>query len=831
MTPVEGGGYDHPMRTRLLAILALLVAGVPAHAETPNSCGGMNARRLAFQADRTKLSFRAVLAAGQGVPSLAAGLTSDLTITLAYEPEADPANTIFTATLPAASFQLVKGGARYKDRLGTIAGITQLAVKDGRAGTRKLSIKRKGAPIPATHAGNLRLVVTVNGACSRSCPSLCTLAGGKTRCARSPDTALCGLKSGCEVLNVTDGPHAGRTCLLPYPSSLFLKNDAGTVTGKRVNFPREALPANTSGVHIDPASWNQLDGFSPGPILTTYWPQGVDLAASNIPPLTNWAASLDPSSPTVLIEADSPGCVRIEHFGENDVSTNAAAVPITPPDQVFMIRPGRRLKNGTRYIAALRGFVGQDSQPIEPSAAFRALRDGTPSGSAALEARRPAFDGVFAKLQNDCGISRSGLLLAWDFTTASDDKLTRWLLHMRDETFAQLPGSAAPAFVVSNVEDNPFPSDVPQRICRRVRGTYTVPLWTTFNGTGSVLNLDPVTDLPVQNGVATNVPFTVAIPCSLTAGPTPGRGIFYGHGLLGSGDGEVTAGNLRTLANTYGFVIAATDWQGFSNADVPTVLDFIGELSGFNKLSERLHQGILNQLVLARLLKSPSGFVSDPAFVYGGTPIIDTSDVFYYGNSQGGIEGGPVMALCQDCTRGVLGVAAANYSTLLHRSRDFDPFFALLRGGYPDDVQRNLTLPLIQQLWDKSEPNGWYHHAIPGDLPSTPAHKVLVYMASSDDEVSNLGTEIMVRSMGMPQVAPPVQSYFDIPELTAPFDGSAMVESDGGFPPEPVTNTPPADNSAHGDMRARSAIQAQIDEFLRTGGTVQNFCSGPCNPE
>src|SRR4029434_8108969 len=122
---------------------------------------------------------------------------------------------------------------------------------------------------------------------------------------------------------------------------------------------------------------------------------------------------------------------------------------------------------------------------------------------------------------------------------------------------------------------------VPQLICRRVRGTYTVPLWTTFNGTGSVLNLDPVTDLPVQNGVATDVPFTVAIPCSLTAGPTPGRGIFYGHGLRarGRGDGEVPAGNRRTLANTYGFVIAATDWQGFSNADVPTVLGFIGELS------------------------------------------------------------------------------------------------------------------------------------------------------------------------------------------------------------------------------------------------------------
>ncbi len=817
------------MRIRLLGLLAVLVAAAPALADTPNSCGGMNARRLAFQADRTKLNFRGVLEAGAGVPSLAGGLTGDFTITLAYEPEADPANTILTATLPAASFQLIKRGVRYKDTLGTIAGITQVTLKEGRAGTRKLSIKRKGPALAATRAGKLRLVVTANGACSRSCPSVCTLAGGKTRCARSTDTALCGRKSGCEVLNVTDGPHAGRTCLLPYPSSHFLAHDPTTVTGKRVAFPREVLPANASGVHIDPASWNQLDGFSPGPILTAYWPQGVDLAASNVPPLTDWAASLDPGSPTLLIEADGPGCVRVEHFGENDVSADAANLPLTSPNQVFMMRPGVRLKNGTRYIVAMRGLVGQDSQPIQASPAFGALRDGTPSGSAAVEARRPVFDAIFTKLQNDCGVARAGLVLAWDFTTASDDKITRWLLHMRDESFAQLPGSAAPAFVVTSVEDNPFPGDSPQRICRRVQGTFTAPLWTTADGPGSVLNVNPATDLPEQNGT-TQVPFLASIPCILTSPGTPGRPIFYGHGLLGSRN-EVTAGNLRTLANTYGFVMAAVDWQGFSNLDLPTVIGFIGELSGFRKLSERLHQGVLNQLLMARLMKSPSGLASHPAFIYGGMPVIDTSDVFWYGISQGGIEGGVVMALSQDATRGILGVPAANYSTLLHRSSDFDPFFLVLKGAYPDAVTRNLTLPLIQQLWDKSEPNGWYHHTIPGSLPNTPPHKVLVHMATGDAEVANLGTEIMVRSMGMPQVAPGVRSYFGIPDLTAPFDSSAFVESDGGFLPPPLTNTPPAENTAHGDMRARPPIQAQIDQFLRTDGTVQNFCSGPCNPE
>jgi hypothetical protein len=89
----------------------------------------------------------------------------------------------------------------------------------------------------------------------------------------------------------------------------------------------------------------------------------------------------------------------------------------------------------------------------------------------------------------------------------------------------------------------------------------------------------------------------------------------------------------------------------------------------------------------------------------------------------------------------------------------------------------------------------------------------------------------MVHSMGFPQVSPVVSSYFGIPEMAAPFDGSAMVESDGGYGPVPTTNTPPANNGAHGAMRQKPAIQAQIDQFLRTGGNVQNFCTGPCDPE
>jgi hypothetical protein len=58
-----------------------------------------------------------------------------------------------------------------------------------------------------------------------------------------------------------------------------------------------------------------------------------------------------------------------------------------------------------------------------------------------------------------------------------------------------------------------------------------------------------------------------------------------------------------------------------------------------------------------------------------------------------------------------------------------------------------------------------------------------------------------------------------------------MTESDEGDPPVPLTNVPPPSNNAHGAMRGRPAIQAEINDFLQVGGQVVNHCVGPCDPE
>ena len=82
--------------------------------------------------------------------------------------------------------------------------------------------------------------------------------------------------------------------------------------------------------------------------------------------------------------------------------------------------------------------------------------------------------------------------------------------------------------------------------------------------------------------------------------------------------------------------------------------------------------------------------------------MIDTSKLYYNGNSQGGILGGALTAVSPDFTRASLGVPAMGYSTLLTRSIDFDTYASILYPAYPNELSRPLALSLIQMLWDRA---------------------------------------------------------------------------------------------------------------------------------
>ncbi len=309
------------------------------------------------------------------------------------------------------------------------------------------------------------------------------------------------------------------------------------------------------------------------------------------------------------------------------------------------------------------------------------------------------------------------------------------------------------------------------------------------------------------------------------------------------------------LANTYNFVLCATDEIGMSNSDLGTAAAITQDVSNFPKLADRLQQGLLNELYLGRAMIHPRGFSSAPAFHVNGTPgsrsVINTSHLYYDGNSQGGIMGGALTALSPDFTRAALGVAAMRYSLLLPRSVDFDQFAALLYPSYPDELSRPLILSLIQMLWDRGEPNGYAHRMTTNPLADTPPHKVLINVALGDHQVSNFASDVEARTIGAsahvpildPGRWPNVDVLFGVPPIRSyPFAGSSAIfywdtgpvrpdpNNPGetiGVPPPPLENVPNREGEdPHGAPRGAPLALKLISGFLRPSGVITDVCGG-----
>jgi hypothetical protein len=310
-----------------------------------------------------------------------------------------------------------------------------------------------------------------------------------------------------------------------------------------------------------------------------------------------------------------------------------------------------------------------------------------------------------------------------------------------------------------------------------------------------------------------------------------------GHGLLGTADQVEGLVANAAAANT---TFCATDWIGMATEDVPNAVAILNDLGRFRSLADRLQQGMLDFLFLGRLMKHADGLASDPAFqAEDGTPLLAPDHLTFVGLSQGGILGGATSAVAQDWDRVFLGVPAMNYSTLLNRSIDFDTYGAILNPAYPDEVERQLGLLLVQMLWDRGENNGYAHHLTADPYPDTEPKDVLLFEAFGDHQVANVATEVMARTIDARVLAPTladgrspdVEPLWGIEEIEdLPYDGSALVVWDFGTPAPPITNLAPREGEdPHGKGREEPDVVRLVTEFLAPDGELIDVCGGqPC---
>ena len=518
------------------------------------------------------------------------------------------------------------------------------------------------------------------------------------------------------------------------------------------------------------------------------------------------AVSVTTASPTILLEADTG--TLMPHYSEVDEGT------AHDDERTLMIHPVVRLKDGARYIVAVRNVVDATGIPIPPSIAFQAIRDGAITEDPATEARRPHFQDIFAKL-TAAGVDTTTLQIAWDYTTATQPTFNSDLLSMRDDALATV-GAQGPAFTITQIETTPN-----QYLAKRLHGQMTVPLY--LNEANAADDEHLVRDgsgKPMQNGTA-QYEFVVLIPPSATD-TTPAPILQNGHGLLGTLD-EGTDSYFAQFCNQYNYIGVAVDWIGMASDDNQTLVDAITQDLGiFLNVVDRQHQGFINALLAMRMMMG--GMQNDPNLQMNGKTIIDPTQRFYRGDSQGGIFGTTYMSISTDVTRGMLGEPGMPYTILLDRSADFSGFKLLLNGSYPDARDDRLMQAYMQLVWDRTEPDGYAEML-------SPMHSVIINSAIGDHQVSTLGAHVIARTIGAQNLSPTNREVWGISDTPGPVTtGSAMIEYNFGLPPEPLINIPDTDGTdPHDLLRFQKSVMDRTDEFFRHGDIQQECNASPCS--
>lgn len=606
-------------------------------------------------------------------------------------------------------------------------------------------------------------------------------------------------------------------CMLPFPSSFFLREDTTAPSGHRVDFGPTSLVENIDGVRMNPGEWNRKDGFPiMGGLFTLLPGVTVDGAASP----TTIGRSLEDDSPTVILDAQTGE--RVAHWVELERFTE------DPTRRALILRPAVPMDYGRRYVVGVRGLTDASGSIVEPPDGFAALREGAAEEPDLLRQQAHYDDVVFAVLDG-AGWERAELQMAWDFVTTSQEGSLGPLVHMRD-TALEAVGDSTDYTVL---ESTPGDCEEGARIGLTIELELEVPLflndWAPSAGARLVRDDD---GMPQHSGTVA-VPMTVQVPCAVLEGDEPAPLLQFGHGLF-SDRYHSHSGNLQSVAAQGGFVAYAVDYTGMKGADAATAgVIMTLDPSDFVALTDRLHQGHVEGWVATRAMRTV--LVDEPLLRRDdGSAMLDPSEVVYMGSSMGSVLGGAHVALSPVIRRAALNVPGAPFSMLLTRSAPFEPFFRILDTMFDDPLDISMVLALTQMQWDPTESGGLMPFLGGGqtDPGAAEIDELLLTTALGDLSVSSYGGHIMARAAGATNVAPVLREVWGVEAAQPPFSGSGLMELDFGYEEPGPVNSDDTDLSGgpHNLPFESPEVQSLAAHFLRTGEVV-TVCEGPCDPD
>lgn len=613
--------------------------------------------------------------------------------------------------------------------------------------------------------------------------------------------AACGGSSNSNSTDPAKNPLGDGTSVLPFPSSLYEKADAGSPTGVVLDLPMGALP-DASGTPFDPTRLDLKTGWPAS--LSILWavPDGIDHSA--LIGIDAIDTSTAEGGSTVLVDMTTGE--RVAHWAEVD-----ANVTDDLSKQVIYVRPAQRLTGGHRYAVGFRDTIHHaDGSALTPTAAFRDVLDDKASGHARLDAARPRLREAIAALET-AGLPREHQLVAWDFTVEDDSAAIADAVTARDRALAAAGALGANLTYTVTSDGGTINND--PRLVRRIDFDFQSPSVAGPKFDGFHRDAD---GKPVVMGMETAHAHIMVPPCATTSNKA--GVIIFGHGFFGSLDEIRTSEHLRQLAADGCYVVAGTRWEGFTIDDEPNALLALNDLNQGYGFGERIWQGMVNTIVLEQLLRGK--LATD---LLGG--IVDPSRVMFYGISNGHILGSTFVAYDPAITRAVLQVGGASWSQLFERSKNWAAFGAPLKGVYDerDQVIMQQVLAMQLELVDGAT-------VAPGQVPDVPAKELFMQTSHNDCQVPNVASFYQARSLGMTLITPSVVDVSGVATAATATGRGWVIVDEKPSPMPPADNTTFAyDNQAHGNPRKRAAVQQMILDFFSTGIIHSTCTTGACD--
>lgn len=572
----------------------------------------------------------------------------------------------------------------------------------------------------------------------------------------------------------------GAGVLNPFPSAEIVGDDGG------VEIPAGTLPQVPDGTAMDVRRLNWRDGFSRVQTSVAMLPVPVDADS------LSGASVVGTGGSVRMVDLDAG--VEIPMFAELDAHPDAVAAGT----RALLVRPMVAMTPGHRVAVVVTDAVTSGGQPLHLD-----------EWEAAKEA-----DPHYADLEDALGaLGIDNVALAWDFPVGDGTAVVRAL--------------ANPSVPVTHTFDRVMDADVepegnlPPGVWKKLEGTFVADNWLVDDLVFEVGD----DGVPVAQGQA-EADLYAYIPDSvrdLPAGTAPV--VIFGHGILADPDDYFDKDDDPSatieVANRLGAIVVATVWRGLTAKDQVDTVQMAGDFGRFPELTDRLAQGVANNLSLLRAIDEGT-LLDDPLFEGKA----DRSRIYWYGISLGAIEGAVTLANQDRIDHAVLHVGGSAWSTMLERSSNWSTFELLVSRGIVDPWERQVLYATSQLLWDPVDPASYVE-----DLQG----RTFLWQESiGDDQVPNMSTELLMRSVGVPLGTPAATTPYDVDSVGLPAVGPVFTQFDPGLGMPADENRPAEVTFAHGTPRVWEGCKAQTVGFFAAGaeGTVTHWCGeGPCTAD